>query len=270
MRLPRPDAGDVFFDMEGDPLHPGGLEYLFGVYYLRDGEYVFKPFWAHDHEQERQAVGELMAFLGSHLDAHPNAFIYHYNHYEPTALKRLTATYAVAEHELDELLRGERFVDLYKVVREAVRVSEPAYSLKNLETFYMGKRDGQVATAGDSIVVYNLWRESRDQQLLNDIADYNRIDCQSTRGLRDWLITLRLDEIPWFAGKTKPVDAEEVAPTSAARQERERRYADLRERLDAAGGGYSAANAAHGGPARLPRPRSEAGVVGQVRPQGPF
>jgi predicted RecB family nuclease len=30
-RLPKPDAGDLFFDMEGDPLYPDGLEYLFGV-----------------------------------------------------------------------------------------------------------------------------------------------------------------------------------------------------------------------------------------------
>src|SRR3546814_6369696 len=28
-RLPRPDSGDMFFDLEGDPLFEGGLEYLF-------------------------------------------------------------------------------------------------------------------------------------------------------------------------------------------------------------------------------------------------
>lgn len=33
-RLPMPDPGDLFFDMEGDPLHPEGLEYLFGLHYL--------------------------------------------------------------------------------------------------------------------------------------------------------------------------------------------------------------------------------------------
>ena len=30
-RLPLPDPGDLFFDFEGDPMHPGGLEYLCGV-----------------------------------------------------------------------------------------------------------------------------------------------------------------------------------------------------------------------------------------------
>jgi uncharacterized protein len=236
-RLPRPDAGDLFFDMEGDPLDPEGLEYLFGLQYLRDGQPVFKPFWAHDHQQECQAFQALMDFFASHSQAYPDSYIYHYNHYEPTALKRLASKYAVAEHQLDDLLRRERFVDLYKVVREAIRVSEPAYSLKNLETFYMGKRDGQIATASESVVVYNRWRITRDDQLLKEIADYNRIDCESTRGLREWLITLRPAELPWFAGKTEPVAAEGDAPASPGRQERERRYAEVRERLEAAGGG---------------------------------
>ncbi len=36
-RLPCPVPGDLFFDMEGDPLYVGGLEYLFGVYSLENG-----------------------------------------------------------------------------------------------------------------------------------------------------------------------------------------------------------------------------------------
>jgi uncharacterized protein len=45
-RLPKPDPGDLFFDMEGDPLYPDGLEYLFGLCLLKDGKLDFKPFWA--------------------------------------------------------------------------------------------------------------------------------------------------------------------------------------------------------------------------------
>ena len=58
-------------------------------------------------------------------------------------------------------------MDLYKVVREAIRVSEPSYSLKNLEKFYRPPRQGAVATAGDSIVVYNRWRVTQDPKLLD-------------------------------------------------------------------------------------------------------
>ena len=233
-RLPKPDPGDLFFDMEGDPLHPNGLEYLFGLSFLIDGKPHFKAFWAHDHQEERATFRQFMQFLIEHLDAHPAAFIYHYNHYETTALKRLACRYAVAEHQLDDLLRRMKFVDLYKVVRESIRVSEPAYSIKNLETFYMAKREGSVATAADSIVVYHRWRETGDPELLRQIANYNEVDCISTNKLRDWLLTHRPQALAWFNGPPPPSDAEGAAETTAARVQREERYAGFQLRLLAA------------------------------------
>ena len=47
--------------------------------------------------------------------------VYHYAAYEPTALKRLMGEHATREDEVDELLRGEVFVDLYRVVRQGLR-----------------------------------------------------------------------------------------------------------------------------------------------------
>ena len=52
------------------------------------------------------------------------------------------------EAQLDDLLRREKFVDLYKVVREAIRTSEPGLSIKDIEVFYMPPREGEVQTAG--------------------------------------------------------------------------------------------------------------------------
>lgn len=46
----------------------------------------------------------VLAILQQHLTAYPDAYIYHYNHYETTALKRLACRYATAEHQLDDLL----------------------------------------------------------------------------------------------------------------------------------------------------------------------
>ncbi len=206
-RLPVPDDGDLFFDMEGDPLYPNGLEYLFGVYYSKHGEKRFKPFWAHDHEQEKATFQRFMGFLADHLAAHPHAHIYHYNHYETTALKRLACRYAVCEERLDNLLRNQKFIDLYLVVRESIRTSEPGYSIKNLETFYMDERDNTVATAADSIIFYNEWRETGADELLQAIAGYNEVDCVSTHLLRDWLLTLKPQDTAWFKGV--PEDAED-------------------------------------------------------------
>ena len=56
----------------------------------------------------------------------------------------------------------------------------------------MPKRGGEVATAADSIVAYEQWRISGDQHILDEIEDYNAIDCRSTAALRDWLLSIGL------------------------------------------------------------------------------
>jgi uncharacterized protein len=191
--LPEPQSGDLFFDMEGDPLYPDGLEYLFGIWgpVGPKGEDGFKSFWAHDHAAEKLAFQDLMDFFGAHLAQYPSAHIYHYAQYEVVALKRLAQRYATREAELDNLLRAQKFVDLYRIVRHSIRASTEGYSLKDLETIYWGKRSGDVANAGDSIVAYETWREIAEQSILDEIEDYNRQDCISTEKLRNWLEGLR-------------------------------------------------------------------------------
>jgi uncharacterized protein len=200
-RLPEPDPGDIFFDMEGDPLEEGGLEYLFGVYFQDDGQPRFLPFWAHSRQEERKAFEAFMAFVMERLKRYPNMHIYHYASYEESALKRLMSLHGTCEAEVDHLLRTEKLVDLYKVVHEGVLVSESRYSIKNLETFYMEKREGEVTNAGASIVYYENWKETREPDLLQKICDYNEDDCRSTYLLREWLLKIRPADLPWFHGK---------------------------------------------------------------------
>ena len=200
-RMPSPSAGDVFFDFEGDPLwaEPGsttwGLEYLFGVVEVDTGEPVFRTFWAHDREAERQALVDFVAWLHDRRQRWPDLHVYHYAAYEPSALLRLAARHGVCEDDVDQLLRDGVFVDLYAVVRSAIRVSQRSYSIKKLEPLYMPARDATVTNAADSIVVYHQFvaatvagRTDEARSLLAEIADYNRDDCVSTWKLRDWLL----------------------------------------------------------------------------------
>ena len=200
MRLPAPATGDLFFDMEGDPLEIGGLEYLFGLWFEEHGAWQFKAFWAHSRAEERIAFEQFMDFVSAHRRRYPLAHIYHYASYEETALKRLASFHATREVELDNLLRQRALVDLYKVVKEGIRISEPSYSIKYVEHFYRPARAGGVQNAGASIVFYERWRETQDAQLLQDIEDYNRDDVVSTQQLRDWLLTLRPGGLQWRAG----------------------------------------------------------------------
>jgi uncharacterized protein len=191
--LPAPDNGDLFFDMEGDPLTGEGLEYLFGIFGQLDGarDPTFRPFWAHNAIEEKTAFEAIMRLFVDQIKRNPKAHIYHYAPYEPTALKRLAMRYATMEAELDQLLRERRFVDLYRVVVQSLRASTEAYSLKNLEALYWHARTGEVKTASASIVEYERWSVTQDNTILDSIADYNEDDCVSTAHLRDWLEGLR-------------------------------------------------------------------------------
>lgn len=212
--LPQPQPGDIFYDIEGDPHFEGGLEYLHGVWF--DGEFL--AFWGHDHAAEAQALSELLAFFRDRLAANPAARIYHYAAYEITALRRLTTKYGIGEAFLDRLLRERRFVDLFAVVRGGLIGSEANYSIKSMEAFYGRKREGEVKTAGGSVVAYERWRESGDPQILDEIEDYNRVDCISTEELRDWLVGIR-PPAPWpvLGQDAGPKEAEEDADTEALR-----------------------------------------------------
>ena len=212
--LPEPQPGDIFYDIEGDPHFEGGLEYLHGVWF--DGE--FRAFWGHDHAAEAQSLSELLGFFRDRLDAHPAARIYHYAAYEITALRRLTTKYGIGEAFLDRLLRERRIVDLFAVVRGGLIGSERNYSIKSMEAFYSRVREGEVKTAGGSVVAYERWRETGEQQILDEIEDYNRIDCISTEELRDWLVSIRPTG-PWpsVAPDAGPKEAEEDADTEALR-----------------------------------------------------
>jgi predicted RecB family nuclease len=186
--LPAPSPGDIFFDMEGDRFAGLlGREYLFGWV---EGDAPAAPFratWAHDPAAEKEAFEGFIDMVTAARRSHPGMHVYHYAAYEPAAMKRLMGQYATREEEVDTLLRGGVFVDLYRTVRQGVRVGVESYSIKKLEPLYMGARQGQVADAGASIVQYELWLEDRDDAILEAIRVYNEEDCRSLVGLRGWL-----------------------------------------------------------------------------------
>lgn len=193
--LPSPDPGDVFYDIEGDPLwdHEGSLEYLHGLWFFDDeetdpDEATFLPLWAHDRDQERAAFQQLIDFFMQRRNDHPNMHIYHYAPYEVSALKRLAQQYGTREEEVDQLLRDGTLVDLYRVVAQSLQASVPSYSIKSLEKFYMRQRTALVKAGDDSIEEYERWRETGDANILQEISDYNEEDCLSTFLLRDWLL----------------------------------------------------------------------------------
>jgi uncharacterized protein len=235
LRLPPPDAGDLYLDFEGDPYAEGGAgrEYLAGI---GDTEGGFVPLWAHDRAAERRLTIDLVDRLLARWRAHPEMHVYHYAAYEVTALKRLTTRHGVREAELDQLLRGERFVDLYAVVRQGMRISKPSYSIKKLEDFYWKSErnsDEDVADAMSSVIAYERWLAEPDEETLGQIEAYNRDDVRSTLDLHAWLEDRR-DELTDRHGP-QPRPHEQKPEPDQPRTEAELAELDLVERLTAAG-----------------------------------
>lgn len=196
--LPPASPLDVFFDIEGYPLIEGGLEYLWGAtYYDEQGNRTFKDFWAHTHEQEKQAFSEFIQWVYARWKQDPSMHIYHYAPYEITACRKLMGRYGVCEFEVDELLRNNVFIDLYRVVKTGILLGEPKYSIKNVEHLYRAARDTEVGNGGDSVVAYEQWRDEHahglqgddwsTSSILKNLRDYNIDDCNSTEELTLWL-----------------------------------------------------------------------------------
>jgi predicted RecB family nuclease len=216
--LPEPSEGDVFYDIEGDPFYEAarGLEYLHGV--IADGE--FRAFWAKSRDEEWRAFEQLVDFLSERLARYPGMHVYHYAHYEIGVLRRLAGEYGTREEEVDELLRREVFVDLYRVVAQSLRISHPRYGLKQVETFFMPPRTEDVSAGDDSNLVFEQWLDTGDDSLLEAIERYNEFDCRATERLRDWLLERRAEAgiETWKEPKTPREIPEERAEAIAERE----------------------------------------------------
>ena len=193
--LPPDHPADVFFDMEGYPLVSGGLEYLFGASTLtgETGKFAFNDWWAHDRDAEKLAFEGFVDWVHGRWKKNPGMHIYHYAAYEVSAVRRLSTRHDTRQDQVDELLRNDVFIDLYKIVGHGLRIGEDSYSIKRVERLYRPKRATDVATAVDSIVQYARWIESKQPEdwakspILKGIRDYNEDDCKSTAELLIWL-----------------------------------------------------------------------------------
>jgi len=241
-KLPKPDDGDVFFDIEGFPRMDRPFEYLHGLYYKEKGKLKFKDLWAKkfERESEKNIFIELINFFEKHFEKHPNAHIYHYAPYEKRAIRELAAAYSAefpkGDIVNDNLLRKEKYVDLFNIVKQCIRTSEKDMSLKSIEKFYNFERKADIVKADDSVIKYDNWIATKDEKNKKDIINYNEEDCISTYYLREFLVKNKPENINWFL-KPEPIKKEDQeihkyrrkTPNKLSREEVE---LDLNNRLE--------------------------------------
>ncbi len=202
--LPKPSNGDLFFDLESTTwAYDEKIEYLFGLYFIEKEKENFLPLWSHNKKEEKKNLVKFFEFTKKHFDKFPNAKIYHYAAYEINALERLTSTHKVKTVEYDFYLRSNKFIDLFRVAKQAIMVSENSYSIKNLEKFYNFERTGDVQKGEKSEEFYIEWSQTKNQKLLDEIEFYNKQDCKSTYELREWLLKIKPEGTKWLEDEAK-------------------------------------------------------------------
>jgi len=200
-RLPLPNEGDIYLDLEGDSFYPdGGLEYLFGYITIKPDGLEYHKIWSSNKQQEKEAFNQLMAFVKANWAKHPDMHIYHFASYEPVAIKRLAMFHSIYEEEVDQLARGRRFIDLYRVVKESMLASVETYSLKELEVFfgYIRRLELQKASRARKMVEVALERNDfgkLPEEIVRDLEFYNEDDCRATVSLHQWLMKKHTEAI---------------------------------------------------------------------------
>jgi predicted RecB family nuclease len=142
--------------------------------------------------------------------------------------------YATREDELDQLLRGKRFVDLFAVVRQGLRASVESYSIKRLEPLYGYVRDASLPAANQALAKVQAFLELGDASNIGDderhvVEAYNRDDCRSTWRLRNWLETVRASAIAQGESIQRPALSD--AESSQDLSEQQLKIAVLVDRL---------------------------------------
>jgi len=233
-RLPAPSPGDVFFDLEGDPfVSPSGREYLFGWVVEDSGKPAYTCLWALDPAAERKAFEAFVDFVMQRWAEHPDLHVYHFHHYEPTAIKRLMGRYATRESEVDRMLRAELFVDLHALVRQSMRASVEEYSIKKLEPLYDFTREAALDDAGVNLRIVQHALELEELDAIDDhvrsvVATYNRDDCVSALRLARWLEEVRAGLEVRGTSIARPEIGEGLPSDKIAEQARE-----VRDAMDA-------------------------------------
>jgi predicted RecB family nuclease len=241
-RLPEPNSGDMFVDLEGDPFAgdleaSGGQEYLFGfVAAEAGGARIYEKRWALTAEEEKSGFEWLVDHVMRRWKENPSMHIYHFGAYEPSAFKRLMGRYATREEEVDSMLRAGLFVDLHTVLKQAMLAGVEQYSLKKLEALPGFVRQTSLADSREAMYfVEHKLQLGRDLDLPDKYREvmegYNSEDCLATAVLRDWLESQRDAAIEAGAIIPRP-PLGDGAPTEEL-DERQKRVAALVEKLRA-------------------------------------
>ena len=174
--------------------------------------------------EEKNMFSEFMSFILKRWKIFPEMHIYHYAPYEPTAIKKLASRSAIFEQEVDQLLRSDRFIDLFSVIKETLIASVESYSLKEIEKFTDYSRKADLRLASDARRRMSIALDFDDFSSFSDsdfelIEAYNKDDCLATLALHKWIEFIYQEQIAEGADLARLEDSSGEAGESIAEGE---------------------------------------------------
>lgn len=171
----------LVLDVESDPLRDA--DYLFGVLEVTEKKQTYHSFIAKLPDAEKQAWEKFVTFA----QKYPEAPIYHYGAYERDVLRRCAALHGTDPMILAAL--EARLVDILVRLREKIIFPIPFYSLKDIAKYLGFSWRSQDASGADSVLWYEEWLETGNEELLKEIVDYNEDDVRATWHVINWVRT---------------------------------------------------------------------------------
>lgn len=172
---------EIHFDIESHP--PTDRDYLYGFWIRKNGKEFYQSFVAEQPEDEESMWRAFLAWLPT-LPA--DYTVYHYAAYEPTRLTILAGRYGDLENPWLQKFK-QRLIDLKELTRDHAVFPLAFYSLKTICKFLGFSWTGDVQSGGQSVDVFEDWRETGKRSLFDSILQYNEEDVRATAFLLDWL-----------------------------------------------------------------------------------
>lgn len=172
---------EIYFDIESDPTKD--IHYLFGLL-VKDnesGSVEYKKFFANNKEEESLIWKQLLDFIAE-LD---DFAIYHYAYLEKQVFKTFSSKYGAPSDLISKF--EENTIDLYDQTVESVVLPLYFYSLKDVAGHIGYKWDDPKAGGAESVVWYNEWLETKDDNILKKLLKYNEDDVRATLAVKEWL-----------------------------------------------------------------------------------
>ncbi len=170
---------EIFLDFEGSPTHE--IDWIIGLEIRNGNDRTIKSFIAEKPDDEKEMYKQFLDYM----ENQNNYIIYHYHHYEKTALTKLQNKYGYKPETHNKIMSS--LLDLYKIINDSIIFPLHSNSLKSIAKYLGFKWRESDVDAATSIYLYDLWLTTKNREYLKKAVEYNQDDCGATRTLLDYL-----------------------------------------------------------------------------------